>query len=192
MLNANKSAATAYNQIIHSGWYTTNASTGITANDYYYNNYTYGSGNMDILDRPEPIIQSVLYPTVEEQQRIAAEERFFEEELARQTAPIIAARAKVTARAESLLLSALTPDQTKDFRKTSEFTVISKDGKRTYRITYGIAGNVILIEKGKPVARYCIHPTGIPTEDVMLAQKLMLETDEESFLRIANRTPLAA
>ncbi len=88
------------------------------------------------------------------------------------------------------MLSALNPIQAKDFRTTREFTVISKDGKRTYRITYGIAGNVILIEKGKPVARYCIYPIGIPIEDVMLAQKLMLETDEESFIRIANRTPI--
>lgn len=32
----------------------------------------------------------------------------------------------------------------------------------------------------------------MPVPDVMLAQKLLLETDEKTFLRIANRTQLVA
>lgn len=99
-------------------------------------------------------------------------------------------RVGVTSRAEALLLSGLSLEQAESLRKYQYFLVSSKDGKRLYRISYGIAGNIHLIEKGRPVAQYCIHPVGVPTEDVMLAQKLMLETDEESFLRIANRTSL--
>ena len=46
-----------------------------------------------------------------------------------------------------------------------------------------------LDEGGRPAEVYCIHPSEwVPHEDNMLAQKLMLEYDEESFLRIANRS----
>ncbi len=172
---ANQQTATISSQVVYAvdpGY------TYLTGGPYY--NPSMGGWNTGRYQQSEPAIQPIPDP------RIAAEERFYEEERARQRLH----RVEVTARAESLLLSALNPIQAKDFRTTREFTVISKDGKRTYRITYGIAGNVILIEKGKPVARYCIYPIGIPIEDVMLAQKLMLETDEESFIRIANRTPI--
>lgn len=99
-----------------------------------------------------------------------------------------ATRIEASTRAEALLVSSLNPEQAAEFREWRSFTLHSKDGKRTYRITYGIAGNVFEVERGQAIASYCIHPTGVPTEDVMLAQKLMLETDEESFLKIANKT----
>jgi hypothetical protein len=43
-------------------------------------------------------------------------------------------------------------------------------------------------ENDKPLSRYCIHPRdAVPDEDTMLMQMLMLETNEQEFLRIANR-----
>jgi hypothetical protein len=45
-----------------------------------------------------------------------------------------------------------------------------------------------LIENGKPVAKYCAHPEiWTPDGDTMIAQLLMLKTDEARFLQIANR-----
>ena len=37
-------------------------------------------------------------------------------------------------------------------------------------------------------ATYCIHPRGVPDPDAHLAQALMLATDEDEFLRVANRS----
>jgi len=63
-----------------------------------------------------------------------------------------------------------------------------------YLIKKGRAGNVVSIKDGKPVEKYCIHPDDpeMPDEDCMLAQLLLLTHDEQEFLRIANRTRLAA
>ncbi len=96
-------------------------------------------------------------------------------------------------RAEALLLDHLDSDQIAEFRRSRCFIVQSRDGVRRYRIDYGKQGNVKLLgelpfHKDRAVATFCIHPDlTIPTEDCMLAQKLLLETDEKAFLRIANR-----
>ena len=98
-------------------------------------------------------------------------------------------------RAAALLADHLAPEQRETFRKDRHFVVHSRDGQRRYRVEYGVAGNIKLLNaEGKSIAKFCIHPVDsrIPTEDVMLSQKLMIEGDEESFLRIANRTALAA
>ncbi len=96
--------------------------------------------------------------------------------------------AEATARA--LLIDNLDADQRKQFEAAQTFEVLSRDGKRIYQVRYGKAGNVFLMKNGKPVSKFCIHPTDsrIPTEDVMLVQKLMIEGAEEEFLRIANRS----
>lgn len=68
------------------------------------------------------------------------------------------------------------------------FYLTSSSGKR-YRIDRGRSQNVRLVEEttGKVVRTYCAHPVeAVPDPDTMLAQKLMLETDEAAFLRIAN------
>ena len=90
--------------------------------------------------------------------------------------------AEAQARARMLLLEALDPDQRADFDRNRSFSV--EINSRIYRIGgNGIAGNVRCGAR-----RYCIHPYGDRAiqEDVMLAQKLMLETDEERFLEVAN------
>jgi len=93
------------------------------------------------------------------------------------------------ARAERLLRSHLSPDQVRDLDQHNWFEVHVAD--RVYRLLRGRMGNVRLMCDGKAVAQFCIHPkTDVPDADTMLAQKLMLESDEESFLRIANRSEL--
>ena len=46
-------------------------------------------------------------------------------------------------------------------------------------------------EDGREVASYCIHPDeAIPAGDLALAKKLLLESDEAAFRRIANESPV--
>ena len=95
-------------------------------------------------------------------------------------------REEAEIRAEKLLLENLTLRQKEDYVKTKSFVV---DGSRyRYRIRHGRSGNVDVIDrKGMIVNRLCAHPVDlVPNPDTMLAQKLMLETDEAAFERIAN------
>jgi hypothetical protein len=94
------------------------------------------------------------------------------------------------AAARELLLSHLDEEQTEEWQRCRRFHVQTANGERTYRIREGITGNIRLIREGQEVEEYCIHPSGYPIEDTLLTQKLLLETDEEEFLRIANRTVL--
>lgn len=106
-----------------------------------------------------------------------------------------AARAAASVKARSLLLDNLDEVQRKQFDLGQTFEVHSKDGKRRYHVRYGTAGNVFLLDKnGKPTKRFCIHPGDgrIPIEDVMLVQKLMIEGAEDEFVRVANKTDVAA
>ena len=93
-------------------------------------------------------------------------------------------------RAEDLLRRHLTKEQIEDLEKKDCFYLesVGKDGgRRRYRIDRGTHGNVKLVDKdNKIVGSYCVQPSGVPTEDAMLAQKLWLETDEAEFVRVAN------
>lgn len=85
-----------------------------------------------------------------------------------------------------LLRRHLSPQQLDDFRKHRRFDVVTSSGRR-----YRIAPNRLVEEldnDDKTIAGYCIHPVGgYPAGDVMLSQKFLLDTDEESFLTIANK-----
>lgn len=97
------------------------------------------------------------------------------------------------ARARKLLVENLTEEQRAEFEEKKQFHVRSRSGK-LYRVTHGVAGNIYRVEnvtespKWGERRRFCIHPTDheVPAEDVMLAQKLWLEGNEEEFLRVAN------
>ena len=92
--------------------------------------------------------------------------------------------------AEQLLVANLTKEQREMFQKTKKFHVITAGGNRYEVDTSRRSGNVKLLDdKGKPIESHCIHHScGTPTPDCdnALAQKLMLETDEKEFRRIAN------
>lgn len=96
--------------------------------------------------------------------------------------------ARAEKRARCLLHQFLTREQRWSLRADGSFTVQAQDGN-TYRVRYG--KTVQLIENGQPVMGYCIHPREpIPELDVMLIQKLLLETNLQYFLANANKTPL--
>ena len=96
-------------------------------------------------------------------------------------------RRVAAARAEELLREHLSGDQVEELNTLNRFTVISKDGKREYQIRRDRVQNVDLIgPDGRRLRNYCAHPaSAIPDQDTMLAQKLMIENQEEEFLRIA-------
>lgn len=131
-------------------------------------------------------------PTLEE--AIAAN-RAREERLDQLLARTRAAQAEAAkARAQLLLRENLTDQQKAELADKRFFTLTKIDSatgeRRHYRIHTGRAGNVEQVdENGQRLARYCIHPKiSCPDEDTMLAQKLMLETCEPEFLRVANRS----
>lgn len=93
-------------------------------------------------------------------------------------------------RAHALLMEMLTPEQQASWGLTHEIAVEGEHSKQQYRLTTRRAGGVYRMNaSGRRDMSYCIHHANeIPIEDQVLAQKLLLETDEREFLRIANAT----
>lgn len=96
------------------------------------------------------------------------------------------------ARAEELLLSALDEEQKAEYRKDKSFHVRNPKSGRRYRIRRAWSGHVERIgDHGRPVERLCAHPrVQVPLPDNQLIAKLMIETDEDQFRRLANVTPM--
>jgi hypothetical protein len=91
-------------------------------------------------------------------------------------------------RAMSLLRSWLTPEQDQQWTARGEFDVIGSDTGTRYRITYRAMMNVHqLDEAGRLVTQWCFTPAGnLAPGDVLLAQKIALETMEREALALAN------
>jgi hypothetical protein len=92
-------------------------------------------------------------------------------------------------RSIELLRSWLTPDQLRQFDESGWFIVRGGETGRRYRITYPRAPyNVHELDcDDEIVLRLCFVPKGIDAPgDVMLAQKISLETDEFSGRGVAN------
>lgn len=94
------------------------------------------------------------------------------------------------AKAKALLERALTPEQRADLFARGYFRV--KGRKFNYRIREAHSANVDALDASeRVVSRYCAHPVGrVPVYDVMLAQKLWIETDENMFLHEAAPYPV--
>jgi hypothetical protein len=93
-------------------------------------------------------------------------------------------RRQARLRAEALLWAWLSPTQRKQYRARRWFEVTTASGRR-YRILQG--GVVRFDPRG---SAYCIEATSpVPVADEMLANKLLLETDERRFLATAHRFP---
>jgi len=91
-------------------------------------------------------------------------------------------------RAEELLFTFIGEDRKKQYAEFGHFDV-PVNGK-LYRIRKGRSNNVLLLENGEPKIKYCAHPSdAVPDGDTMLAQFLMLTSDEKRFLALANKTP---
>lgn len=94
-------------------------------------------------------------------------------------------------RAKGLLLGHLTASQKETFEKNKWFVVEGGKSKQQYRIRAESHTINIDVMDGKKVKhKLCAHlryDSGAPLHDHILAQKLMLESAEDDFLKIANR-----
>lgn len=85
-------------------------------------------------------------------------------------------------RAEALLQGWLSPPQRAQYRARGWFDVVTPAGSR-YRVC---RRKVVRLDARR--SAYCIEATSrVPEADQMLAKKLLLETDERSFLATAHR-----
>lgn len=91
-------------------------------------------------------------------------------------------------RADSLLQLVLTPEQNLelDYRGYLEVASPSRQG-RVYRVPKG-RGMVSVFEEGRAVMSLCVQPVEwVPGADVVLMHKLMIEGNEEDYLKTANQ-----
>ena len=104
-------------------------------------------------------------------------------------------RARFATREErgvNLLREWLSPKQRAQFDAKRYFDVIGCDSGKRYRIHYGETTNVHEIgDDDLPSVGWCFMPVGsLVAGDVMLAQKIALETYEYGALAVANRCPI--
>ncbi|HKO84291.1 MAG TPA: hypothetical protein VJ140_06960, partial [Actinomycetota bacterium] len=93
-------------------------------------------------------------------------------------------RRRARRRAEALLWAWLSPAQRSQYRRRRWFEVTTASGRR-YRVLRGL-----VVRLGPRGSGYCIEATSpVPVADEMLANKLLLETDERKFLATAHRFP---
>lgn len=128
-----------------------------------------------IRDYVRPQIETAPDPRAAEEQRalLLAEKERWE------------ARQSAERRARALLLSHLSRQAKADLESRGGFWVTSQF-KNRYWVTKNSA--VRFDDRGAAIQRYCIHAVNyeIPAEDNALLRKLVLECDEDLFLRTAN------
>lgn len=92
------------------------------------------------------------------------------------------ARAGADARAELLLVENLSPPQRLEYAANQSFVVTGRHGRFCIRR----GGAVDLVGPNGDRLPLCVRPrVRVPDADTMLAQKLMLDANEDGFLRIA-------
>jgi hypothetical protein len=86
-----------------------------------------------------------------------------------------------------LLREWLSPEQVVQFERKGYFDVTGCHTGRRYRIQHGISMNIQEIDSaGRPGIGWCFVPNAyLVAGDVMLAQKIALETDERAALAVA-------
>ena len=92
-------------------------------------------------------------------------------------------------RAVNLLKEWLSPEQLAQYESDRYFDVIGRQSGKRYRIRYGTAMNIREMDpRGRAAVGWCFVPHGtLVAGDVMLAQKIALETDERSALAVARK-----
>jgi hypothetical protein len=100
----------------------------------------------------------------------------------------IRARRPAEKRGIALLRSWLTPEQARQWDSRGEFDVIGCDTGTRYRITRGSSMNIHQLDSaGCTIVQWCFGPEGkLVTGDILLAQKIALETMERRALALAN------
>lgn len=157
---------------------TTSYSTTATTNDATWIIWTTNAtGEAENIQRSPPAYMGPPPETAEAKaERLALEKKAAED------------HAQAIEKAEKLLVEHLNDDQKETYRKKKRFTVTSCKGTK-YLVGSGRVKE--LDGKNRPVRDLCIHlDWPIPPPDNLLAQKLMIETNEDSFRRIANHTEI--
>jgi hypothetical protein len=97
------------------------------------------------------------------------------------------------ARGGKLLREWLSPEQLAQYDRDKCFEVVGHSTGQRYRIAPGRAFNVTRLDRhGAPSEELCFLPDGTTVlGDIMLAQKISLETNERAALKVANRRPVA-
>jgi hypothetical protein len=100
----------------------------------------------------------------------------------------VRARRPAERRGIALLRSWLTPEQAEQWDTRGSFDVIGCDTGRRFRIMRGTAMNIHELDaQGDTVAQWCFAPEGkLAAGDVLLTQKIALETMEQQVLALAN------
>ena len=98
-------------------------------------------------------------------------------------------RGEAEQKALSLLKLWLSSAQLTQYESNGHFEVTGSHSGKRYRIRCARQMNVDeLGEHGAKLGVWCFGPEGyLPVGDVMLAQKIALETDERAALAVANR-----
>lgn len=98
---------------------------------------------------------------------------------------------RIEARGIALLSAWLSPEQRSQFEKYRRFDVVGSDSGKRYRICYGTSTNVYEMDgRDRVVLGWCFRPVGsLVPGDVMLAQKIALETNERATLLVAQPFP---
>jgi hypothetical protein len=88
-----------------------------------------------------------------------------------------------------LLKEWLSPEQFAQYGAKSYFEVTGCHSGKRYRISHGTSMNIHELDgAGLPCVGWCFAPKGyLIAGDVMLAQKIALETDERGALAVANK-----
>jgi hypothetical protein len=164
-------------QAIWQTWVNASNTSTVTINPYYAANNTlmWQNWNEVWVPKAPAILKS------RKMQRAVEEAALKELERAKR---IEEARVK----ANNRLMELLDSEQQKDLKNSGIFYLTV--GERRYKIMPGSVVTLMGVD-GQPESSFCIHPTtSVPAADWAIAQKLMLETDEPGFLRIANRRDL--
>jgi hypothetical protein len=102
-----------------------------------------------------------------------------------------AGRGEAEKKARDLLKQWLSPAQLAQYEGDGYFEVTGCDTGKRYRVRRDRQMNIDELDRrGVQIAVLCFEPEGhLPLGDVMLAQKLALETDEQAALAVANSRP---
>jgi len=92
---------------------------------------------------------------------------------------------------DALLRGWLTDEQVREWDLHGHFETTGSYSGRRYRLRRGKEMNIDELDPaGQVVAQWCFAPQGnLVVGDVLLAQKIALETMESEALRVANRRP---
>jgi hypothetical protein len=110
---------------------------------------------------------------------------------ARPSHQLHAERCQAEEKSLALLRSWLTVDQHQQWERYRQFEVTGSHMGGRYRITDAMSMNVLQLDRsGQALAKWCFLPAGnVARGDVLLAQKIALETMELQALAVAKKYP---